>query len=115
MYYLFMTKVCMHNEKDCEKGWYIDRDFVQDISVREATLPLALQKYREAISDTITISDSAFANKEKVYRDTPTGREQTGYCFMGSLELQDDTGKYVKKYIDLWVDVLCQYDFEEGY
>lgn len=104
--YLLRTKLSM-KEYNCRK-WFIMSDYVRDIEVSAENVRSALSAYAEIVSDKygIDISRSALKNKSAMYCDFKDGStKQVGYVITGSTDFNDDNRRWVKQYIDCWVEV----------
>lgn len=104
--FLFRTDTTM---KPHNRGkWWIDRDIIPEVKIDAVNLKEALKIYTEYASDHgINISKNALQLKQPMFRDTKTGTtEQVGYVITGSSDFRDDdTGKWSKQYVDLWVGI----------
>lgn len=95
-------------EYNCKK-WWIDGGIVLPITIAAETLSDALEKYRESVERYgVTVSKNALANKNAMYQDTASGTAvQCGYVITGAAEFEDQRHgwRFVKQYIDLWVNI----------
>lgn len=105
MTYLFETTATMkpHNSRK----WWIDAGIIRPVRIDAASLPEALEAYREHASAAgVDISRSAIIRKNAMYVDRADGPQQIGYVITGKSEFDkgDYTG-YSTQYIDLWVTI----------
>lgn len=107
MLYSFNTSTTL-KDKDREK-WWLDYDLVKTIELDASNLSEALKKYREIVNNMyyVHISKNAMQKKEKMFMDIkPEGRsKQVGYVITGSTYFERENGVFVKKFIDLWVEI----------
>ena len=103
--YLFKTTATM-KDKDREK-WWIDGDIISDKYIHAETMTDALKQYVDIVDNYISISNNAIKNKQPMYIDTNDGKtQQTGYVITGKTLFDNNRGKWIEKYIDLWIDIL---------
>lgn len=106
MLYSFKTSTTL-KEKDREK-WWMDEDLVKTIELDASNLCEALEKYREIVNDMyyVQISKNAIHKKEKMFMDIkPGGSKQIGYVINGSTFFEREKGVFIKKFIDLWIEI----------
>lgn len=111
--YIFKTTVTMkpHNSKN----WWIDSNIITEKYISAENVNEALEKYRKEILEKhyISISDNALKRKNPMYIDTVNGESrQRGYVITGKTDFETDYGKWVKQYIDLWINILTVVDTE---
>lgn len=104
--YLLETATTMkpHNNKK----WWIDSGIIQPVTVKAENINDALKQYQTIVKDKfyIDISDNALKHKNEMFVDTKQGETiQTGYVITGKYEFDNDYGKFVQQYIDLWVTI----------
>lgn len=115
--YLFKTAATV-KEMDQGKYW-LDRDFIGNVEVRAENLTGALARYAEIVEKKyyVGVSKTAIKRKNGMFVDRPNGETvQVGYVITGRYDYELADGcKWVKKYIDLWIDVkeLSIPDFEK--
>lgn len=103
--YLFET-TCTMKDRD-RKKWWIDYDCIKRKIIEANNIKQALLEYRDNVdkNDCITISDNALKNKKPMYIDDQSGRsKQCGYVLTGHT-LFENSGKWIEKYIDIWVNI----------
>lgn len=107
MLYSFKTSATL-KEKDREK-WWLDDDLVKTIELEASNLCEALEKYRQVVNDTyyVQISKNAIHKKEKMFIDIKSsgGSKQIGYVITGSTCFESEKGGFIKKFIDLWIEI----------
>lgn len=111
--YIFKTTATMKPYN--AKNWWIAPDIITEKYLVAENVNEALEKYRKEVFEKnyVSISDNALKSKEPMYIDTITGEpKQCGYVITGKYDFEDDCGKWVEKYIDLWVDILTVVDTE---
>lgn len=104
--YLFDTTVTM--KKHDNKKWWIDGAIIPLIHLSANNLNEALEKYAEIAKEKyyISISPNAMRKKNNMYVDTKEGESiQTGYVITGKTSFDNNSGKWIDKYIDLWVNI----------
>lgn len=104
--YLFKTSLGMKHY-NCKK-WWIDNRLVRDEIIEADSVQKALDKYVAMLDEkySIDVSKTALKNKEKMYRDLKTGETvQVGYVLTGSTEFDCDRVKWVRQYIEIWVEI----------
>ncbi len=102
--YLFKTTATM---KDKDRGkWWIDGNIINDKYVHAETIQDALKQYADIVDDYVSISNNAIKNKQPMYIDTKDGKtQQVGYVITGKTPFDNGHGKWIEKYIDLWIDI----------
>ena len=106
MIYSFKTSTIV-KEKDRGK-WWLNNDLVRTIELEAISLCEALEKYRQIVNDTyyVQISKNAIQKKEKMFQDIKPGvSKQIGYVINGSTFFEREHGRFVNKFIDLWVEI----------
>ena len=107
MKFLFRTHTTMKPYN--RNKWWVDGGYVRDLRISADTLEKAVAEYRNELWNTycIEVSKTAEKNKAKMFRDDNDGNSiWCGYVFTGKMEFQnEDTGKWSKQFIDLWVDI----------
>ena len=104
--YLFKTSLGM-KYYNCKK-WWIDNRLVRDEIIEGESVNGALSEYVKMLDEkySIDVSKTALKNKEKMYRDFKNGESrQVGYVLTGSTEFDCDRIKWVKQYIEIWVEI----------
>lgn len=104
--YIFKTSATMKEYNN--QKWWIDSGIVRDITIHAATIPEALEQYREQVKEKyyIEISKNALKTKNNMYVDENGVAVQVGYVITGKTEFQDDFYRWSAQYIDLWVTIL---------
>lgn len=105
--YLFKTAATI---KEADQGnYWIDRDFIGNIEVKAENLTNALASYANIVKKEyyVKVSKTAIKRKNSMFVDRLNGETvQIGYVITGSYDFElADEYRWVKKYIDLWVDV----------
>lgn len=103
--YLFKTNTYV---KPMDSGkWWIDNDLIPDMYIKAENLNKALKEYQQKIDNHgVTISDHAIKNKTPMFIDDSAGNPvQIGYIIVGKTIFPDDKGKWIDKYIDLWIEI----------
>ena len=104
--YLFTTITTV---KPIDKGkWWIDRDLISNIYIQSNNLDEALKEYQQKTEEDygVTISNNALKNKSPMFIDDENGDPvQIGYVITGKTPFHDNKGKWIDKYIDLWVEI----------
>lgn len=105
--YLFRTTATV---KENDQGKYgLDGDFIGNIEVRAENLPAALVKYADTVKDRyyVEVSKTAIQRKSGMFVNRNIGETvQTGYVINGKCDFEHADGhKWVKKNIDLWVEI----------
>ena len=105
--YLFKTAATV-KEMDQGKYW-LNGDFIGNVEVRAENLTDALASYADIVEKEyyVEVSKTAIKRKKGMFVDRLNGETvQVGYVITGRyyFELADGY-KWVKKYIDLWIDV----------
>lgn len=105
MIYQFKTNTTMKYYNRAK--WWIDSDIIPVMKIKADNLKDALKEYQKrAINDYyICISDNALKHKNEMYIDTDDGTIQTGYVITGSTDFQTDDYKWIKQYIELWIEI----------
>ena len=105
--YLFKTAATV-KEADQDNYW-VDRDFIGKVEVKAENLTDALADYVNIINKEydVKVSKTAIDRKNAMFVDRLNGETvQIGYVITGGYDFElADGHKWVKKYIDLWVDV----------
>jgi len=112
MKYIFDTVVTMKEYNN--KKWRIDSDIITGKMIEADTIAAALERFRALVEEKhyISISNNAMKNKNPMYIDTENGVKQTGFIITGKTNFQNDSGRWVSNYIDLWVNILTVVDTE---
>lgn len=116
MLYSFKTSTTL-KEKDRGK-WLLDNDLVKTIELEASNLCEALEKYRRVVNDMyyVHISKNAIQKKEKMFMEIKPGghSKQIGYVINGSTCFERESGGFINKFIDLWIEIrIISYpDFE---
>lgn len=107
MRYSFNTSATL-KEKDQEK-WWLDKDLVKTIELDASNLSEALEKYMEIVNDRTDarISKSAIQKRQNMYIDIKPGGcpKQIGYVITGSTCFEREDGRFINKFIDLWIEI----------
>ena len=106
MIYTFNTTATMKPYN--EKQWWIDSNYIREITVEADDIETALNEYKRIVEDKYcaTISNNAIKNKRPMFIDDKNGEtKQVGFVITGKTDFQDDSGSWSEQYIDLWVDV----------
>lgn len=106
MEFIFKTEAGMKPYN--RKKWWIDSDIVKEARIYAVNLEAALKEYVEIVKEKfgVEISNNALKNKQPMYVDTKYGEKQVGYVITGQTDFENGNYKWVKQYIDLWVEVL---------
>jgi hypothetical protein len=100
--YLFKTTATM-KDNDQEK-WWIDRNIINDKYIHAKTIEDALKQYVNIVDDCVSISNNAIKNRQPMFIDKKDGKtQQIGYVITGKTLFNNDRGKWIEKYIDLWI------------
>lgn len=107
MLFIFKTSATMkpHNNK---KYW-ISSDIIREKQIEADDLNIAIEIYAERVEgeDYIAISKNAIKSRRPMYRHMKDGSEkQIGFVFTAQSEFNDDYKRWVKQYIDLWVEII---------
>lgn len=107
MLYSFNTSASV-KEKDRGK-WWLDDDLVKTIELEASNLCEALERYKQIVNDMyyVQISKNALHKKEKMFIDIKPGggSKQIGYVITGSTLFERENEGFIKKFIDLWVEI----------
>ena len=114
--YLLNTSATM-KENDHGK-WWIDRDIIGAKYINAENVNDALQKYADTVKEKhyVSISENALKNKNAMFVDSKDGSaKQIGYVITGKTSFDNDRGRWIDKYIDLWIDIsiIDTPDFDE--
>lgn len=103
--YLFKTNATM-KEND-SRNWWIDKDIISDKHITAESLKDALKNYAKAAEENgVSISENAIKNKNGMYIDMKDGTsKQIGYVITGKTSFENSIGKWIDKYVDLWIDI----------
>lgn len=111
--YIFRTTTTMKPYN--AKNWWIDSNIITEKYISAENMNEALKKYRKEVLEKhyVSISDNALKRKEPMYIGTVNGEaEQCGYVITGKCDFDNDCGRWVEQYIDLWVNILTVVDTE---
>lgn len=110
MKYIFETVATM-KEYD-NKKWWIDPNIVTRKTIEADTIATAIERFYALVEEEhyVSISDNAIKNKTPMYISTESGKKQIGFVITGKSNFQVDAGRWVSKYIDLWVEILTVVD-----
>lgn len=111
--YIFKTTTTMKEYNS--KHWWIDGKIITEKVIAAENLPAALEEYRERVESEhyITISRNALKEKQPMYVDLKTGGEkQVGFVITGRADFEAESYRYVKQYVDLWVEIITVTDTE---
>ncbi|GAA0082917.1 hypothetical protein [Clostridium sp. CTA-6] len=100
--YLFTTVTTIKDDK-----YWIDEDFIKKAYIQSENIEKALINYVENHCKEcyIDITKNALKNKKPMYRDIDNKSVQVGYVITASTELENSERKWVKKYIELWIEI----------
>ena len=90
------------------KSWWIDRNIIRTKYIKAGSIKEALQEYATLAekNDYISISPNAIKNKSAMYIDGKDGAsKQIGYVITGKTSFDNDRGRWIDKYIDLWIEI----------
>ena len=113
MEYLIKTSACM-KPYNCKK-WFIDQNYVGAMTIEASNAMEALELWRESVCDnySIEITRNGVRHRQPMYRDYKDGStKQVGWVITGRTEFNDDYRRWVKQYIDLWVEIITVIDTE---
>ncbi|MCW6094569.1 hypothetical protein LAV60_15465 [Clostridium sporogenes] len=100
--YLFTTVTTMKDEK-----YWIDDKLIRNVYIQSENVEKALINYVEnhCGENYVTITKNALKNKKPMYRGTTDKSVQVGYVITASTEVENAEHKWVKKYLELWVEI----------
>lgn len=108
--YIFKTTTTMKEYNS--KYWWIDGKIITEKVIAAENLPAALEEYRERVESEHYITN-ALKEKQPMYVDLKTGGEkQVGYVITGRADFETESFRYVKQYVDLWVEIITVTDTE---
>ena len=107
MLFIFKTNATMkpHNYK----RYWISSDIINEKQIEAENLNSAIKIYAERVENEnyITISRNAIKNCSPMYRGMKDGStKQIGFVFTAQSEFNDDYKRWVKQYINLWVEII---------
>ena len=87
-----------------DNNYWIDSDFCKSETIQANNVEEALDIYlnNRKDNDYINISKNAIKNKQPMYIDDDI---QCGYVIVGSTLVENKEGNWVKKYIELWIEI----------
>jgi len=103
--FLFQTKVFMK-----DSNYWIVRDLITPKSIKAKDVTEALMVYAETVKNDhyVEISKTALTKGKQPmfqdYKDAPT--RQVGYVITGFSEIQKRDNTWVKKAVELWIEIL---------
>ena len=106
MLFLFETHATMKDYNAAK--WWIDRDYIPTKKINANNLKEAIKQYADFCSEHgADISANAIKSAATLYYDDKDGNaHECGRVFTASTEMaDDDRNKWVKQYIDLWVNI----------
>lgn len=107
MRYLFTTTPIVTDE-----NYYINESYIPDKYIAADNLADALNEYvKFAAMYDIEITKNGLRNKSDMYIGTADGDKQTGYV-IAARTLLDNGIKWVRKNLELWVDIKGIVDIE---
>lgn len=110
--YIFRTTATMKEYNS--KHWWIDGNIVTQKTITAESVAAALEEYRERVENAhyISISRNALRMKQPMYVDTKGGEKQIGFVITGRADFEAESYRYVKQYVDLWVEIITVTDTE---
>lgn len=110
--YIFRTTTTMKEYN--AKHWWIDGNIVTEKTIPAESVATALEEYRERVENDhyISISRNAIKSRRPMYVDTKGGEKQIGYVITGRADFDAENYRYVKQYVDLWVEIITVTDTE---
>ena len=93
--------------KDRDRGkWWIDPDIIGAKYINAESVNDALKQYVDIVNDYVSISNNAIKNRQPMFIDKRDGKtQQTGYVITGKMLFDNGHGRWIEKYIDLWIDI----------
>lgn len=103
--YIFKTTTTMKEYNS--KHWWIDGKIVTEKTITAESVAAALEEYRELVEydNCISISRNAIKARRPMYVDTKGGEKQIGFVITGRADFETESYRYVKQYVDLWVEI----------
>lgn len=87
-------------------NYWIDSNIIKKQKIGAENIKELLEKYVEiAKKEYIEITPTAIKNKNAMYRDIKNESVQIGYVIIGHTEIQKDDYSWVKKTVELWVEI----------
>lgn len=110
--YIFRTTTTMKEYNS--KHWWIDRNIIPEKAIQAESVAAALEEYRELVEydNCISISKNAIKARRPMYVDTKGGEKQIGFVITGRADFEAESCRYVKQYVDLWVEIITVTDTE---
>lgn len=104
--YIFRTTTTMKEYNS--KHWWIDRNIIPEKTIQAESVAAALEEYRELVEydNCISISKNAIKARRPMYVDTKGGEKQIGFVITGRADFETESCRYVKQYVDLWVEII---------
>lgn len=108
--YIFRTTTTMKEYNS--KHWWIDGNIVTQKTIPAESVAAALEEYRERVENDhyISIPRNAINARRPMYVDTKGGEKQIGYVITGQADFEVKSYRYVKQYVDLWVEIITVTD-----
>ena len=108
--YIFRTTTTMKDYN--AKHWWIDGNIIAQKTITAESVAAALEEYRELVEydNCISISKNAIKARRPMYVDTKGGEKQIGFVITGRADFEAESYRYVKQYVDLWVEVITTTD-----
>lgn len=96
------------------KHWWIDGNIIHEKTIQAESVAAALEEYRELVEydNCISISKNAIKARRPMYVDTKGGEKQIGFVITGRADFETESFRYVKQYVDLWVEIVTVTDTE---
>lgn len=104
--YIFRTTTTMKEYNS--KHWWIDRNIIPEKTIQAESVAAALEEYRELVEydNCISISKNAIKARRPMYVDTKGGEKQIVFVITGRADFETESCRYVKQYVDLWVEII---------
>lgn len=101
--YLFKTATTIKDD-----NYWINDDYVKKAYIEANNIDEGLEKYINFSCEEcfIEVSKNAIKTKNPMYRELKDGNSiQVGYVLTASTEIQRSDYIWVKKYIELWIEI----------
>lgn len=110
--YIFRTTTTMKEYNS--KQWWIDGKIITEKTIQAESVAAALEEYKELVEygNCISISRNAIKARRPMYVDTKGGEKQIGFVITGRADFEAESYRYVKQYVDLWVEIITVTDTE---